>query len=193
MATRLGELQAADDWRRIAALEREALALARDVRGVDPGMAGAIHSTLGNAYNSLGDFSKAIEYHTQHLAIANEVGDWAGEGGANGNLGCAYHSQGDFSQAIAHHTQNLAIAKEVGDRAEEGRPYGGLGNAHHALGDFPRRLRTTRSAWRLPSRWATGRGRARRTRPGGGGQGVREPRVRVPGDQVPHAAPRDCQ
>ena len=41
MATRLGELQAADDWRGIAALEREALALARDVRRVDPGMAGA--------------------------------------------------------------------------------------------------------------------------------------------------------
>jgi hypothetical protein len=43
-----------------------------------------------------GDFSKAIEYHTQHLAIAKEVGDRAEEGVAYANLGCAYRSQGDF-------------------------------------------------------------------------------------------------
>ena len=54
--TRLNELQAAADWRGIAALETEALGLARDVRGVDPGLAGAIHSMLGNAHNSMGDF-----------------------------------------------------------------------------------------------------------------------------------------
>ncbi len=38
------------------------------------------HANLGNAYGLLGDFSKAIEYHTQRLAIAMEVGDRAGEG-----------------------------------------------------------------------------------------------------------------
>ena len=80
LATRLGELQEADDWRGIAALEREALALARDVRGAHPSLAGVIHSMLGNAYRKLGDFSRAIEHHTQHLAIAKEVGDRAGEG-----------------------------------------------------------------------------------------------------------------
>ena len=35
------------------------------------------------------DYSKAIEYHTQDLAIAKEVGDRAGEGRAYGNLGSA--------------------------------------------------------------------------------------------------------
>jgi len=30
---------------------------------------------LGIAYRSLGDFSRAIEHHTQQLAIAKEVGD----------------------------------------------------------------------------------------------------------------------
>ncbi len=37
---------------------------------------------LGNAYMSLGDDYKAIEYHAQHLAIAKEVGDRAWEGRA---------------------------------------------------------------------------------------------------------------
>jgi tetratricopeptide (TPR) repeat protein len=72
----------------------------------------------------------AIECHTQHLAIAKEVGDRAGEGKAYRNLGCAYESQGDFRKAIEYHTQHLAIAKEVGDRAGEVRAYGNLGCAY---------------------------------------------------------------
>jgi tetratricopeptide (TPR) repeat protein len=131
----LDELQAVDDWRGIAALERETLALARDVRGVDPGMAGAIHRILGNAHYSLANFSQAIEYQTQALAIAKEVGDRAGEGMAYANLGSAHYSLGDFSKAIEYHTQDLEIAKEVGDRAGEGRAYGNLGCAHESLGD----------------------------------------------------------
>ena len=74
----MNELQKADDWRGIAELEHEALALARDVRGAHPSLAGVIHSMLGNAYRSLGDFSRAIEHHTQRLAIAKEVSDRAG-------------------------------------------------------------------------------------------------------------------
>jgi hypothetical protein len=50
----------------------------------------------------------------QHLEIAKEVGDRAGEGIAYGNLGNAHKSQGGFSQAIKYHTQHLEIAKEVG-------------------------------------------------------------------------------
>ena len=65
----------------------------------------------GNAYQSQGDFSKAIEYHAQDLAIAKEVGERAGEGQAYANLGNAYFSQGDFSKAIQYHGQHLAIAK----------------------------------------------------------------------------------
>jgi hypothetical protein len=36
---------------------------------------------LRAAHHSQGDFAKEIEYHTQNLAISNEVGDRAGEGG----------------------------------------------------------------------------------------------------------------
>ena len=40
-----------------------------------------------HAYRSMGDYQKAIEYHEKHLKIAIQIGDLAGEGGANGNLG----------------------------------------------------------------------------------------------------------
>jgi hypothetical protein len=101
---------------------------------------GVAYANLGCAYGSQGDFSKAIEYRTQHLAIAKEVGDRAGEGKAYGNLGSAYDLQGDYSKAIKHHTQHLAIAKEVGDRAGEGRAYGSLGNAYKSQGDFSKAI-----------------------------------------------------
>ncbi len=56
---------------------------------------------IGNAYNSQGEYVKAIKNHTQDLDIAKEVGDRAKEGRAYSNLGCAYRSQEDFSNAIA--------------------------------------------------------------------------------------------
>ena len=41
---------------------------------------------LGLAYDSLGNYAKAIEYHEQSLAIAREIKDRLGEGNALGNL-----------------------------------------------------------------------------------------------------------
>jgi tetratricopeptide (TPR) repeat protein len=89
---------------------------------------------LGNAYVSLGDYSKAVEYHAQHLAIAKEVDDRAGEGVAYGNLGNAFVSLQDYSKAIQYYAQYPPIAKEVGDRAGEGGVYGKVGNAYSVAG-----------------------------------------------------------
>ena len=53
---------------------------------------GRAFRNLGNAYDSLGDFQKAIEYQERHLKIAKEVGNKAGEGGAYDNLCNAYQN-----------------------------------------------------------------------------------------------------
>ena len=71
------------------------------------------YSNLGNAYYSLGDFKKAIEYHERNLKISREVGDRAGEGRAYCNLGNAYHSIGEFQKAIECHERHLKISKGV--------------------------------------------------------------------------------
>ena len=101
---------------------------------------GRAYCNLGNAYRSLGDFHRAIEYHNQDLRIAKEVSDKAAEGRAYGNLGNAYHSLGQFQRALECHKQDLSTAKEVSHRAAEGRAYGNLGNAYHSLGQFQRAL-----------------------------------------------------
>ena len=129
----LEELAGAADWRGVSAQERAARAVAAAVRTSMPCVAAWVYLSLGNAYQNLGNFSKPLEHHTQHLAIAKEVGDRAGEGAAYGNLGIAYQSQGDFSKAIEHLALRLAIAKEVGDRAGEGQAYRSLGTCHMHL------------------------------------------------------------
>ena len=113
MLAQLDGAAASADWRGVAAQERAARAVAAAVRTSMPDKAAWVYSTLTRAYLSLGNFSRAIEYNVHHLAIAKEVGDWAGEGAAYGNLGNAYFSQGAYAKAIEHHTQHLAIAKEV--------------------------------------------------------------------------------
>jgi tetratricopeptide (TPR) repeat protein len=74
------------------------LAIAKEVG--DRAGEGMAYGNLGIAYQSQGDFSKAIKYYGQRLAIAKEVGDRAGEGRAYANLGNAYQSQADYAKAI---------------------------------------------------------------------------------------------
>ena len=48
---------------------------------------GRAYENLGDAYSSLGDYQRSIEYDEKHLKIAIEIGDRGGEGRAYGNLG----------------------------------------------------------------------------------------------------------
>ena len=86
---------------------------------------GRAYYNLRIPYQEQGNFKQVIKNHEQHLSIAKDVADRAGEGCAYGNLGKAYHWRlGNFKQAIKYHEQDLSIAKEVGDRAGEGRAHG---------------------------------------------------------------------
>ena len=114
LATRLDEMRTARNWRGIVAQEGAALALARDVRVAYPGVASFILSALGHAHRSMGNFSQAIAYHTQHLAIAREVGDRAREGKAYGNLGCAHDSGGEGKRGKTLSLQELGSGQIQG-------------------------------------------------------------------------------
>ncbi len=94
-------------------------------------------NSLGNCYDSLGDYPRAIDQYEQLLALAREIGDRYVEGAALGNLGNCYYSLGDYPRAIDQHEQRLALAREIGNR------YGEV-NALVYLGDVYRD--TARSA-----------------------------------------------
>ena len=48
---------------------------------------GRAYGNLSDAYQSLGEYRKAIEYYEQDLKIAKEIGDRVGEGRGYGNAG----------------------------------------------------------------------------------------------------------
>ena len=102
---------------------------------------GASYGNLGIAYDSLGDYQRAIEYHEKRLKFAKEIGDRAGEGAAYGNLGNAYNSLSEYQKAIEYHEKFLKIAKETGNMAGEGTAYGNLGNAYISLGDYQKAIK----------------------------------------------------
>jgi len=95
---------------------------------------------LGNTYDRLGDYPRAMGYHEQALTIARQMGDRRGEGNALGNLGNAYHRLGDHPKAMGYHEQALTISRQIGDRQGEGATLGNLGLAYHRLGDYPKAM-----------------------------------------------------
>jgi tetratricopeptide (TPR) repeat protein len=94
---------------------------------------------LGNAYNFLGDYRQALEYHQKNLAIVRELGEHSLEGRALNNLGITYHGLGEYHKAIKSLEQCLAI---VGDKSDpsiediEGRALNNLGIAYNALREY---------------------------------------------------------
>jgi tetratricopeptide (TPR) repeat protein len=96
----------------------------------------AVCNKLGNAYESLGQYQQAINFHQQSLEIDREIGDRDGEGGSLCNLGNAYQSLRQYQRAIDFYQQALVVQREVGNRQFEANSLGGLGNAYKSLGQY---------------------------------------------------------
>ncbi len=97
-------------------------------------------NNLGNAYHSLGEYQRAIDYHQQSLAIAQQLGDRSGEGASLGNLGLAYNSLREYQRAIDYHQQSLAIQQQIGERYGEAASLNNLGLAYSYLGEYQRAI-----------------------------------------------------
>jgi tetratricopeptide (TPR) repeat protein len=97
-------------------------------------------TSLGNAYNSLGEYQKAIEFHQQSLAITREIGDRGGEASSYNNLGIVYNPLGEYQKALEFHQQSLAIKREIGDRGGEATSYNNLGNVYCSLGEYQKAI-----------------------------------------------------
>ncbi|HEY9803876.1 MAG TPA: tetratricopeptide repeat protein [Leptolyngbyaceae cyanobacterium] len=97
-------------------------------------------TSLGNAYYSLGQYQRAIDFYQQSLEIQREIGDRFGEGNSLGNLGNAYNSLGQYQRAIDFLQQSLEIQREIGDRNGEGFSLRNLGNAYNSLGQYQRAI-----------------------------------------------------
>ena len=96
--------------------------------------------SLGNAYNSLGEYPQAIDYLQQSLEIQQEIGDRYIEAKSLNNLGNAYDFLGEYQKGIDYHQQSLEIKQERGDRSGVASSLTNLGNAYHSLGEDQRAI-----------------------------------------------------
>jgi tetratricopeptide (TPR) repeat protein len=99
------------------------------------GFAGVLTS-LGSAYQSLGQYQIAIDYYQQSLTIYREIGNRKGEASSLNNLGNTYDFLGQYQIAIDYHQQSLAIFIEIGDRKGEANSLHNSGGAYYSLGEY---------------------------------------------------------
>jgi tetratricopeptide (TPR) repeat protein len=93
-------------------------------------------TSLGNAYNSLGQYQQAITFNQQSLEIQREIGDKKGEAGSLNNLGSAYYLLGQYQQAITFNQQSLEIEQAIGHKEGETTSLSNLGSAYASLGQY---------------------------------------------------------
>ncbi len=107
--------------------------------GNQPGIASSL-SNLGNIYQSLGNYEKAIDYHSQSMEIGQTIGDKQVVTVSIGNLGNAYHALGDYQKAIDFYSQSIEIKQEIGDKRGIANSLRNLGNTYKSLGAYQKAI-----------------------------------------------------
>jgi tetratricopeptide (TPR) repeat protein len=75
-----------------------------------------------------GNYTTALTYFTDSLAISQKIGDKAGEGTTLNNISQIYDAQGDYITALTCLTNSLAISQKIGDKAGEGNTLFNIGS-----------------------------------------------------------------
>jgi len=96
--------------------------------------------SMGFAYDSLGEKSRALEYYNQALPLLRAVGDRGGEANTLNNMGLVYDSLGEKSRALEYYNQALPLRRAVGDRRGEAATLAGIGAVYDDLGEKSRAL-----------------------------------------------------
>ena len=95
---------------------------------------------LGNCYNSLGQYEKAITYHQQCHDISEEIDNRQGVADSLGNLGLCYNYLGQYEKAITYHQQHHDISEEMGNRQGVANSLGNLGICYDFLGQYEKAI-----------------------------------------------------
>ncbi len=97
--------------------------------------------TLGVICNIQGDYTKANEYFTGCLRLAQEVGDKRLMADSYGNLSMVNYYLRRYDQAIEQGKMFLSIAEKIGDKKSLGRASNNLGLIYRAQGRYDEALR----------------------------------------------------
>jgi predicted ATPase/Tfp pilus assembly protein PilF len=114
------------DW-----LER-ALSLA-DER-IAPELRAKALDALAEKHKDLGNYTQALRYQEEALALWQALGERSRVAGAWHTLGLIARDQGNYEQALAHFEQSLALKRELGDALGMGATLNDIGVLHSYAG-----------------------------------------------------------
>ena len=97
--------------------------------GDESGKAAAL-SGLGEVYESRGDHPTSLNYHQEHLVIAQTLGDRGAQIKACLNIGRTYESMKSYDSAKSYYEQCLSTATLVNDRVAKIKALGNLGQCN---------------------------------------------------------------
>ena len=89
-----------------------------------------IYNQLGIAYETLGEFQKAIYYHQKSLNIAQQIGNMKEIAESLQGLGNSYNYLGQRQKASDYIQRSLDIFRKIGDRNGEANSLKSLGNVY---------------------------------------------------------------
>lgn len=95
-----------------------------------------ILNNAGIAYNYLGNYDKALEYHFKSLLIREEEGDKKSIGTALNNLGLVFYHLKDPKKAIQYYQRAIDIKNDIGDDTDLDRIIINLGLCYKQIGEF---------------------------------------------------------
>jgi tetratricopeptide (TPR) repeat protein len=74
---------------------------------------GTTLNNISQIYYAQGDYTTALTYLTNSLAIHQEIGDKAEESTTLNNIAQNYRAQGDYTIALTYITNSLAISQVI--------------------------------------------------------------------------------
>lgn len=95
-----------------------------------------ILNNAGIAYDFLGNYDKALEYHFKSLLIREEEGDKKSIGTALNNLGLVFYHLKDHKKAIEYYQRAIETKQEIGDINDLDRIIINLGLCYNRIGEY---------------------------------------------------------
>jgi tetratricopeptide (TPR) repeat protein len=119
------------DWRAVADAGMAAAVADGDLRAQV-----AMQLSLGDADQTLGHLSRAIEHYASALELAGQAGWTDGHAAALGNIGNVHWEQGDLRRAGDYQAQTLALYRRTGRQAGQASTLLNLGVVKQVLGEL---------------------------------------------------------
>ena len=95
------------------------------------------HTNLGNLFQAIGDFARAVEEYTKTIQLGEEIKDYVSLGWAHGNIGNAYLGLSKRDKALQHLDKALDLTlKHEPSPLAIGRALNNLGTAYQAVGNI---------------------------------------------------------